>query len=912
MALAEILNSGSNSNRATERKRGSAEVLRRFFFFAVLLSFCSAFANAQSISHIEVTGLYSISEDEIFDLLNIKKGETLNRIEIKKGIKRAFLKGIFDDIIVESLDQAGSRLKITIIEKKIIDSIDIRGNDYFSDRFIKNQLHISSGERLNNVEIKKGLENLKTELKKRGFINSDVTYEIVELKNNKVKLLINLTEGQPEIIKRITISEPEDAVKSYISLSEGDIFDILQLEKLKEKVADRYKKEGFIGTNISYSYKDGTLDIKLYVGKRLNISFAGNASISSKELIKEVPFFKINDFNDELLEESTLRILSLYHKYGYPFVQAAPTVTKSDNDISIEFFIFEGERYLVDLVVFVSATGALSIPSERLSEILFLKAGGYYNPDVLKSDRETITEFYHALGYIYVNIQEPEVTMDFGKVQIKFSIEEGSQIKLAELSFVNNRSVSVEDILNARPLKVGTPYNEIDLSDARRKILHLYNKKGFLDAEVTVNRHVAGSSANITFNIKEGHITFFGSSVIAGNEKTDYRVIKREFMHKNDQPLDYGLLLQERQKLHRLGLFADIEIKLLDKESGKRDVLYDLKEGFAGAVEFGFGYAEYERYRGFIDISYKNLWGMHRQASFRTELSALEQRFMLSYQEPWFMNTEMTFRATMLHEKREEKSIDTDEIRYKLKRNTASAGVEKRFTENLKTEFYYDFSVVETFDVKPDVILSREDTGTLVISGLRPGLIYDTRDNPFEPKDGLIAGLSFKVASAVFLSETDFAKLIFYANKYSSVNKHIVLAVSLRGGLANGFGRTEELPIVERFFLGGRTTVRGYAQDTLGPKGADGTPTGGNAFIMGNLELRADVGKGFGIVTFLDGGNVWQKIGDMNMKDIKYTTGLGLRYNTPVGPLRVDYGHKLNKEAGESSGEIHFSIGHAF
>jgi len=140
----------------------------------------------------------------------------------------------------------------------------------------------------------------------------------------------------------------------------------------------------------------------------------------------------------------------------------------------------------------------------------------------------------------------------------------------------------------------------------------------------------------------------------------------------------------------------------------------------------------------------------------------------------------------------------------------------------------------------------------------------------------------------------------------------MTLALSLRGGVAYGFGGTDELPLVERFFLGGRSTVRGYEQDTLGPKGADNNPTGGNAFLMGNLELRTAVGKGIGIVPFLDAGNVWVKPADFRISDIRYTAGLGLRYETPVGPLRIDYGVKLNKEERESRGAVHFSIGHAF
>ena len=143
------------------------------------------------------------------------------------------------------------------------------------------------------------------------------------------------------------------------------------------------------------------------------------------------------------------------------------------------------------------------------------------------------------------------------------------------------------------------------------------------------------------------------------------------------------------------------------------------------------------------------------------------------------------------------------------------------------------------------------------------------------------------------------------------MRKRIVLACSLKGGAAYAFEGAKELPLIERFFLGGRTTVRGYSHDTLGPKGVNNNPTGGNAFALVDGEFRFDVGKGVGLVTFVDAGNVWKLINDSGT-ELKYTAGAGFRYNTPVGPVRLDYGRKLEKEEGLSSGEVHFSFGHAF
>ncbi|GER94672.1 outer membrane protein assembly factor [hot springs metagenome] len=867
----------------------------------------------QPVEKIEVSGLHSISEDELLYLLGIKKGKVIDETDIREGIKRAFLKGIFEDIILESLDDNRTKIKITVREKNIIDSIKIVGNNHFSSRFIKKQLGIEDGERFNLLNLKEAVESLKNSLKKRGFVNSKITTEIVHKKDNKIIIIVNIIEGEPEVIKKIIISEPEDIVKSYLRLSEGDILDHTEIERLTKKVKQYYKEQGYIGTSLTYSYSNGILDIRLDTGKKLIISFNGNTAMQSKILLKEMPFFEANIFSDDIVEETTARIISLYHQQGYPFAQVAPVISLSDGTISLEFFIFEGQKHIVDSIKFEGIEGKLTLPQESLKNILTLQIGGYYNPDALGSDAETLIEFYHALGYLYVEVQEPDIKIEDNKVEIKFYIKEGPQVRLSGISIKNNKSIKEEDILREVQLKVSEPYNEVDISNARRKILEIYNKQGFLDTTVTVEREISGSDANIIFTVNEGKVTFFGKAVVIGNKQTRYPVINRELMHTEGSPLNYNLVLQERHKLYRLGLFTDVETKLSDMLGDKRDVLYRLKEADAGAIEFGFGYGEYEKLRGFFDINYKNLWGMNKQASFRIEMSTLERRFMLSYYEPWFMEKkDLSFKALLVHEDRKEKGLDTKDIRYRIKRDTASAGIEKKLSETLKTEIYYDFSVVKTRDIKPDIVLSKEDTGTLVISAIRPGLIYDTRDNPFEPKKGLLAGLSFKVASGMLFSETDFTKMLLYINKYQSLSKRIVLALSIRGGIAKGFGTTRDLPIVERFFLGGRTTVRGYEQDTLGPKGADGTPIGGNAFAMGNVEFRTDVGKGFGIVAFLDGGNVWKKAEDIDVSTLKYTTGLGLRYNTPVGPFRLDYGHKLNREKGESKGEIHFSIGHAF
>lgn len=879
----------------------------------IVSQFCFALlpggAAAAVIEKIEVDGLHSISRDELLYLLDLKVGSAVDPLDVRRGIKRAFLKGIFEDIEINADDEHNGLLKVKVRERDVIKSIDVTGNNYLSSRMIRGLFLQKKGMVLRYDLMGESLKVLKQALAEMGFPLAEVSANVERSSSAyMVNVVLKVNEGHPEKIMGIRILGFDNEVRPLMETKEGDYYNQVILRSDLERIKNHYKKLGYVNPSAGpYTYSDGELDISIDPGKRLNIFFTGNSAIGSKALLKEMPFFDAADFRDDLVEEAANRISALYHSKGYPFVQVVP-VTAIDNDvINLTLFIYEGKNVSIGSIRF----SGITLPEENLRRIISLKEGDVYNPDAMYSEKAALGEFYNAIGYLNVDVSEPEAKIEASMAHILITVKEGRQTLINTVEIRGFVSIPETELRKAIGIKSGDPYNEVNISDARYRVIDIYLEHGFADVNIDVKREFDEQSAKVIFDINEGPVTFFGKTIITGNKQTRIHVLERELMHREGNPFDYSILIKERQKLYRLGLFTDISLENLDKYDSKRDILVNVGEGKAGAVEFGVGFADYEKYRGFIDISYRNLFGIGKHTSFRTELSSLEQRFILNYYDPWFLGRQTPFRALLLREERTDKNIDTKEVEYRLRRHTAAAGFEKKVSDNFKGELYYDFSLVETFDVKPDVILSKEDTGTLAISDIRPGIIYDTRDNPFDPRKGVLAGVTLKVATGLLLSETDFAKLVFNGSFYRELSKRFVLAVSFRGGVAQGFDTTRELPLVERFFLGGRNTVRGYAQDTLGPKGSDGTPTGGNAFLMTNLEIRTNIGKGIGIVTFIDGGNVWIKTNQMNLA-LKYTAGVGLRYSTPVGPLRIDYGRKLKRETGESGGEIHFSIGHAF
>jgi len=903
-----------------------AAAMFAFYFLLFLLGFVVIQpdeSGAATVGTVEIKGLSSIDRSEFLDILGIFPGAEIDKELVRNAVKRAFLKGLFDDVIVRVPDGENPTVEVEVKEREFIKKIYVQNNTGISDKAIRELFLLKADAMMRRDLLDRAVTQLKEGIVNYGFPEAAVSAKVENAGvPNRVNIQLTIDGGRPLIIKKIHIVMPPSfsseseglgrMVLGAMKSSPGDIYNRVKLDTDLKNIKEYLKKQGYYKPKVGpYSYTDGDLEIGVDPGKRLTVLIDGNSAISTKNLLKEAPFFEIEDFRDEVIGEAVDRMLAQYHNKGYAFAQIAPVTNADSGSITITFFVFEGERVKIKSVEF---TGA-SLPHKRLRDVMSMTEGEYYNPDQVERDKDSLKDFYGALGYLDASVRDIEVKIDKEKhtARIVVDIDEG---KRTEIGLVNITGTSPEKkakLIAVAGLKPGDPYNEVDITDARFRILDFYTNSGYVNADVTVVRSVENYRASVVFKVVEGGEKFFGKTVIIGNEKTRYRAFKRELLYKEGQPYSFRLLSEERQRLYKLGLFTDVEVETIDGEDSKKDVLLRVTEGNAGSVDFGFGYADYEKFRGFVGVSYNNLWGMNREGMLRVEVSSLQERLILQYIEPWFFGKKLPFRTFFLYEHKKELDPHTKDVLYKLRRFAITSGVEKKLSDTVKGEFYYEFNLVRTTDVKPDVILTKEDTGTLAISSIRPAIIFDTRDNPINPKKGVLAGISVKLASFLLLSEVNFVKTEIYGSTFHKLSKRITLALSARGGLAYGLGDTEQLPLVERFFLGGRSTVRGYVQDGLGPKGADGTtPTGGNAYLMGNIEFRTDIGKGFGLVPFFDMGNVWLKANEISLMSLKFTTGLGLRYDTPVGPLRVDYGVKLSRQTGESRGEIHFSVGHAF
>ncbi len=864
------------------------------------------------IKDIEIRGLNRIDREEFMDLICIGSGNILDRDLIKQGIRRAFLKGVFRDIRVFSEPFGdGVRLIFEVEEFPTIRRIRYHGNEHIWSKDIDKVFIFKKGEEFKKELITNAVEKIEDFYRKHGYKNTDVSIEVIDIPNkNMVDINVKIKEGIPLIIKKI--ETPLDVLR-VIKTQRGDVLDIERLERDIERIREYYKRQGYLRPRIGpYVFDHGILRIPVEKGPLLKVSFSNNRAIKTKHLRKILPFFKDGYISEENIENAIKKIKDLYNSKGYVDTRVIASVERKDNEIRLNFFIQEGERVKVGNIRFRGN----SISSKDLYGVLKLKEGEPFDINLLSEDIDTLKNYYRNRGFLDMKI---EVKREFhnGVVDIEYFIDEGKKTVIQAIKTEGNKYFNSKQIIETSGIKLGDPFNLLEIGNARLRIIRLYRNNGFADVRVRVEHEIKGGGAFIRFYIDEGDQYLIGKVIIKGNRLTKPKIIRREFLFEEGDIYNHDKILKVKQALYRLGIFRKVTFEDIDTGEtidGRRivDLILHLEESKPGSVELSLGYGDYEKFRGTIDINYKNLGGYNRQIGFKTRISTISQRFVLYFREPWLFNwPNFPFKAYVFREDRKSINIDTREVMYKISKFGMVAGIEKSLTERLTVSLNYEYSSTETKDVKPGVILSKEDTGTIGIGSISPGIFYDTRDNPFDPTRGSFNSVVIKFASSLLFSEINFIKVAFKSAWFYPVYKNIVFASALRGGVAFTLEDEKDLPLIERYFLGGRTTVRGYDQDMLGPKGEEGLPTGGNIFGLINAEFRIPLGRGFSMVTFLDGGNVWRTISDIN-EDLRYTAGVGLRYKTPVGPVRIDYGHKLSRKRGESRGEVHFSFGHAF
>jgi outer membrane protein insertion porin family len=556
-------------------------------------------------------------------------------------------------------------------------------------------------------------------------------------------------------------------------------------------------------------------------------------------------------------------------------------------------------------------------------------------------DLERIQSFYRKNGFFSTEVTLSSLVRNEKKnsVKIKIIINEGKRTRVRSLAIDNHKIISEEVIKGVLKLTEGKPYNPNLLKVDQYSIFNLYLERGYLGTSVSYDVNIDSTKVDIIWKFKIGKKVKVNNIRIGGNRKVDKDIIARELTIHSGDYFELKKMRRSKQNLYNTGCFSSVEIEPenLDLKAGIVDMFLDVRERKMGYVETGMGVGNVHASHMFLEWGQNNLldrgYSLKLKSSYSFSLFSddiinfsnmdFEKKYVryegvLRF--PHIMSTWNTFSLGAYHE------YDATIQPAVFHAMSYTSSISRQVSRQTSVLFSYIFE-----HIKRDAAIEEKDESrrhTLQLKYRR-----DTRNYYFNPKRGNYFNTELRYSGGLMGGDDNYYSMVSSYRSFNSILHKSVLAYRLRAGYAEPFSRTVSsgIPLESRFFVGGGNSVRGYEENSLGPIGANGDPTGGQVILLTNVELRfffPGLSKfNIGGVIFLDGGNVWENINvisinqftllreteDITSRDFNYSAGFGLRYYTPLGPIRIDAGFPLKKSADiDYNYRIHISLGQLF
>ncbi len=811
--------------------------------------------------------------------------------------------GARDELIVEVA--AGPRVTLS--------AVTVEGNAPMALAGIPAQLDLRAGQFYRKADVDRKLERLVSDLRDQGYYEARADHQLRPgALAGTADLIVSVDGGA-----RITVVFegdllPEKQRRELVPIEREGSVDEDLLEDSANRIREHLRAQGYRDAHADYERtpRDGALAVVFTVRRgpqfrTARVAIAGATAVAEADLRPLLRTREGDLFVERAMASDAATLAEQYRRRGYTQVLVEPISvpragTSSPVLVDVLLTVTEGPRTVVGEI---TVTGQTAVEEAALRAALTSRSGQPYYQQQVALDRDGMLLVLLNRGY-------PSAAID------------------ARVIFAQDRS-----------------------------------------------------SAAVGFIVAEGPQVFVEHVLVVGNEKTSTEMIRREVTLQPGAPLSFAELTESQRRISALGLCRRVRITELDHgEPNRRDLLVTVEEAPATTVGYGGGVEGGQRLRrvepggaatevfevaprGFVEYGRRNLFGRNQsinvfaRASLRTRASTTEvaegevepggytlrdYRLLGNYRLPRFLGTANDLLVTGFLEQGLRSSFN-------FTRRGARAELTRRFTRGFSFSGRYVIERAKLFEERLD-----PDDKPLIdrlfpqvrLSTLSGALIRDTRDDALAPTRGALLGWDNDVAARAIGSEVGFVKSFAQGFWYRRLPgaRATVFAAGARVGLARGFVRevpvlddddepvpgpdgeplievVTDLPASERFFAGGDTSVRGYALDRLGIPfktiDANGFPTGGHAVVVLNAELRVPVIGGLGAVGFMDAGNVFNRVGDFDVGAIKPTAGLGLRYLSPIGPIRIDLGFKLDRgrlPGGEQERltELHISLGQAF
>jgi outer membrane protein insertion porin family len=716
------------------------------------------------------------------------------------------------------------------------------------------------------------------------------------------------------------------------------------------------------------------ISLTVTVGPAVDVKIAGARLsflpyLSRRQEKKLVPVYSEGAVDRDLVDEGERNLSNYFQKKGYFDVKVTTAFQREPGRVTIAYNIDKGRKHSVDSVIF---TGNHQLSLDDLRANVEIKkhslfSRGMFSQKLLNISIKNIEALYRDTGYENVKVT-PRVVDHDPKIDVTFQIEEGTRTLVEQFEVKGNQHLSLQQIQSASGFNVfvGSPFSRSRLSKDRSQILAKYLDLGYLNAEVKVQvtrRPENPHRVDIAYLITEHQQVRVSEAVLLGQRVTRPALIHQTAGITAETPLSQGRLLEAQSELYNLGIFdwSSVGPKKEITDQTEEQALIKVHEAKRNSITYGFGLevarrggnvpsgtvaipglptiglgqnqivpseATFVSPRGSIEYTRRNLRGLGETGQISVAASQLDQLAIASYTDPRFLNTQWRALTTFSIERTTENPL------FAARLGDAAFQLERTLNQAKTTrlQIRYDFNKTRLSELLvPELVLPQDQN--VHLSTVSAALIKDTRDQPLDAHRGIFGTLNVGITPVALGSSANFAKLLGQYAYYRSLHG-MVWANSVRIGLAAP-SAASFVPTSQLFFSGGGTTLRGFPLNGAGPQrlvpfctpgtapsactSAITVPVGGEQLLILNSELRfplhvpIDILKPLGAVVFYDGGNVFSKI-NLSQFGNNYTNtvGIGLRYGTPIGPIRIDVGRNLNPVPGIGSTQYFITLGQAF
>jgi outer membrane protein assembly complex protein YaeT len=869
---------------------------------------------------------------------------------VRDTLRQLYRTGRYADVRAEAADAAGGvRLDFVVRQNFYIDRVRIAGLvEPPTQAQALASLRLGLGQTFRESLLAEAIGHLRATLAEEGLYQAHIEHELEPVASTRqMNIMLRVTPGPRARLGGITVQNatgfPDAELLRRSKLRPGQRVTASRLERGAERLRKYLVKRGFLAARVNvrrgeHDPATNTLPLALEAsaGARVRAEVTG-VRISKGDLHKLLPIYQEGTVDEDLLQEGRRNIRDYLERDGYFDAQVRYEIGE-DPERKQQVITYRVERGPRRRLREIAFEGNRYFSDELLRDRLRILPGGFlargrFSQRLLRDDEEAIRELYFANGFREVRVTSEVQESRGGKegdLFVRFRIEEGPQTRVAELRIEGNRAFSTEYLLDqAVDSEPGQPFSEFNVAGDRDNVLALYLNEGFPEARFDWEVQDAGEPhrVRLTYRIHEGTQVRIAQVLLSGHEFTRPAVIRREVQLAPEEPLREGDIVETQRRLYNLGVFSRVAIAPQNPEGRdpNKTVVVQVEEAKRYTIAYGFG-IEVQRLgsagddpvsgevraspRGLFEVTRANFAGRAHTVAFKTRVSTLQSRALLSYTAPGILpRPTLNLLLTGLADR-------TRDVRtFTSTRYEASGLLEQRLSPFSSFLYRYTYRRVlvdpDSLRVSPDQIpLFSQPTK---ISAFGVTWIRDRRDNPADASRGNFNTLDFSLAARALGSSATFLRFFAQNSTFHPLGRRgVVFARSARIGIEEPLRESvaTDVPLPERFFAGGGNSLRGFGLNQAGPRDPNtGFPIGGLAMLVFNQELRFPMRLPFvrgnlGGALFYDVGNVYERTNRISFRksppsltDLNYlshTVGVGFRYATPIGPVRLDLGYLLN------------------